>query len=77
MTCEDCTTASQEPHHGFKAGCPGCCARAISRGLNYFESLKQGQQTRRYRAELQQFGMTHQQVKDAAQADVMRREVSK
>lgn len=75
MTCTACDRAATEPHSPyFRNGCPGCAARAVSRGKNFFESKKAGQQTRLYRMELDQFGVTHQQVLEAWKADASSRQ---
>lgn len=75
MTCPACQSAAAQPHCAmFRNGCQGCAARAVSRGKNFFESKKAGQQTRLYRMELDQFGVTHQQVLDAWKADASNRE---
>lgn len=72
--CLACMEADRTPHWGmFVAGCPGCKARAVSRGINFHESCKAGKQTARYRMELDQFGVTHQQVLDAYAADASNR----
>jgi len=68
--CSACTEASTTPHSGaFRAGCRGCAARAVSRGVNFHDSKKAGKQTARYRMELEQFGLTHQEVLAAREAD--------
>jgi hypothetical protein len=76
MSCPDCTRSAAELWHGFTHGCPGCAARAVSRGPNYRESHAAGKQTRKYRDELQQFGVSHQQVIDAAAADALTKETT-
>lgn len=67
--CSDCTKAAARRHHGFLAGCVGCCARAAARMPQYREAQKAGVQTHAYRRLLQQFGLSHEQVRAAAQAD--------
>lgn len=74
MSCPDCAQAAQVMHHGFRAGCRGCCARAISRGINFHDSRKAGAQTRRYRWELEQFGVSHAEALAAFEADALNRE---
>lgn len=69
MTCVDCEAASKAPWHGFKAACPGCAARAVSRGANYRRCLAGGMQDRRYRDELDLLKVTHEAVREAAAAD--------
>jgi hypothetical protein len=72
-TCPDCTQAAARPWNGFRAGCPGCAARAAARSPHFRRVRDQGMQDRQYRALLEQFGLTHQQVKDAAAADLEQR----
>lgn len=68
--CPACTEAKTVPHSGsFRAGCRGCAARAVSRGVNFHDSKKAGKQTARYRMELEQFGLTHQEVIAAREVD--------
>jgi hypothetical protein len=71
--CPDCTTAAEHAHHGFRAGCIGCCARAAARSPQYRKARDSGVQHRDYRRLLEQFGLSHQQVRDAAAADAMGR----
>ena len=66
--CQDCITAAKVHSHAFTAGCPGCCARAISRGHNYRQALKGGDD-RNYRRECEQFGATDEQVRQAKKDD--------
>lgn len=74
MTCEACTTSAERVFHEFRQGCMDCCARAIARGHHFFRVRQAGQQDRQYRALLQQFGATHEQVKAAYAADAMSKE---
>lgn len=68
--CPACKSAAAEPHCAlFRNGCPGCAARAVSRGKNFFDSRKAGRQTSAYRMELHQFGVSHDQVLEAWKAD--------
>ncbi len=71
MTCPDCTAASERGHHGFRAECMGCCARAAARGPHYRRCRDAGVQDRAYRQMLEQFGLTHQQAQDAATSDAL------
>lgn len=83
-TCPDCTAAAQARHHGFRAGCRGCCARSISRSPQFFAARKvggvAGNETRAYRLLLEQIGglltpaVTHEDVKAASAADAISRE---
>ena len=69
MTCTACTDAARKVSHLFHAGCRGCCARACARGQDFQRVRKQGVQDHRYRLALQQFGLTHDEVKAANAAD--------
>ena len=69
MNCPDCTTAAEHPHHGFTAGCIGCCARAAARSPQYARVRDAGKLDRDYRALLEQFQLTHEQVKQASWLD--------
>lgn len=73
MTCPDCTKAAQELWHGFKAGCKGCQARAVSRGREFFESKQDRKQSPAYRQMLDSFSLTHAQVLEAAKHDAINR----
>lgn len=76
MSCPDCTTAAQRMHHGFSAGCKGCAARAVSRGPNYRRARDSGRQDWKYRAELENLGVTHEQVREAARVDALGKEAA-
>lgn len=69
MSCPACTKAAERLTGVFQAGCKGCAARAVSRGPNFRRARDSGYQDRKYRGELEQFGVTHDQVKAAAAAD--------
>lgn len=70
MSCSDCTTAARVSHWGFAAGCRGCCARAASRTPHWRRVRDNGmQQDRQYRLLLEQFGLTHDEVRAAAASD--------
>lgn len=69
--CGACVKAALTVSHEFHAGCPGCAARAVSRGPNFARCRKEGAQDRRYRAELEQFGVTHDQVREQAAKDMV------
>lgn len=69
--CTDCITATQREWHGFTQGCRGCCARAASRSPQFAKARRDGSQDRAYRALLEQFGLTHEQVRDAAANDAV------
>ena len=74
MTCPDCTTAATEAWHGFRSGCKGCAARAVSRGPNYRRCRDAGRQDRQYQGELRQLGVTHDEVRAAHRADAINRQ---
>jgi hypothetical protein len=77
MTCSACTKAATTPEWGeFTADCRGCCARAAARSPQFFESRKNGTQTRAYRALLEQFGLTHDEVRAAHAADAHAKEAA-
>ena len=77
MTCKACAAAASELSHLFISGCMGCCARAAARSPQYRKARDTGIQDRAYRSLLEQFGLTHEQVRDAAAADVVSREGGK
>jgi hypothetical protein len=64
-------------HHGYRAACAGCQARAMARSPHYFRCKQAGRLDAEYRAALQAVGLTHDQVKAAEAEDFMRREVSR
>ena len=68
-SCPDCLAASERMHHGFKAGCDGCKARAISRSPHYRRVRDAGRLDRDYQRLLDSFGLKHEDVKTAAEAD--------
>lgn len=67
--CPDCTLASKQPHHGFRANCQGCAARAAARSPHFRRVRDNGMQDRAYRSMLDLYGITHDDVKAAAGAD--------
>lgn len=73
MSCPDCTAASTAMHHGFRAGCDGCRARALARGPYFFACKQAGKLNPLYLQQLERLGLTHEQVKAADAADFMRR----
>jgi len=77
MTCPDCQAAATAAHHGFRASCSGCKARAFSRGPHFFEAKRAGKLNPVYLQQLERLGLTHDQVKAADADDFMRREVSR
>lgn len=75
--CPDCKAAAEREHHGFQANCRGCRARGAARSPHYRRARESGMQDRPYRALLQQFELTHEQVRAAAAADFMLRSYAK
>lgn len=69
MSCDDCAAATTQIWGGFRAGCMGCCARALSRCPDFARVRANGRLDRAYGNALQQFGLTHEQVKAAHAAD--------
>lgn len=68
-TCQHDADAKKRPHWYFTAHCRGCCARAAARSHHFFDSRRAGAQTKGYRQLLEQFGLTHDEVKAAYLAD--------
>lgn len=62
-SCTACTAAAQRVSHLFHADCHGCCARACARGQDFQRVRKAGALDHRYRLALQQFSLTHDEVK--------------
>ena len=76
MTCEACTIAAEKVSGLFAANCRGCCARAAARSPHFFRVKQAGSLDREYRRLLEQFKLTHDEVKAAYAADAdNRREV--
>lgn len=69
VACEDCAAAAREPWRGFMASCRGCCARALARSPHFRRVRDSGMQDRAYRSALQQFGLTHEEVREAVRKD--------
>jgi len=67
--CKDCAQASAQVWHIFSADCPGCAARALARGPHFKRCRDAGRLDRQYRAALDLFGLTHEQVRAAAAVD--------
>ena len=67
--CRDCAQAARRKWHGFSAGCRGCCARAAGRSPQFAAARKAGVVDHQYRRLLDQFGLTHGEVKAAVAAD--------
>lgn len=73
MTCEDCTTAAARAWYGYRSGCIGCNARAISRGPDFDRCRRAAKQDAAYRQALERVGITHKQAVEAYQVDRMNR----
>lgn len=69
VTCPACTEASERSSGRFQMGCRGCIARGVSRYINFRESQQQGRLTHKYRLQLEQAGVSHEEVKAAAAGD--------
>lgn len=69
MSCTHCTQSRVLPWHGFQANCRGCAARAAARSPHYARVKANGMQDRHYRALLEKFGLSHEEVKAAAADD--------
>ena len=69
LDCPDCTTAATKTWGAFTNGCMGCCARAAARSPHFARVRDAGRLDRQYRLMLEQFGLTHDQVRRAAEAD--------
>jgi len=72
MTCKSCLTAAVRKSGLFSADCRGCCARAVSRSPQFRQVQKLGKLDSEYRRLLEQFKLTHAEVKAAHAADAMR-----
>lgn len=68
-SCEQDEAAKKRAHWYFTAHCRGCCARAAARSPHFHEARRRGSQTSGYRMLLEQFGLTHEEVKAAHAAD--------
>lgn len=71
MTCEACVQAAAKVSHLFYGGCRGCAARSIVRGPHFRRVQQAGMQDRQYRATLAQLGVTHEEVREQAAADML------
>lgn len=69
VTCPACAEAKERPSGRFLMGCRGCIARGVSRTINYRDSQQQGRLTHKYRLQLEQAGVSHEEVKAAAAGD--------
>ncbi len=49
MTCPDCTQAESRAWHGYRSGCTGCRARAMSESPEFHTATRAGQITPGYR----------------------------
>ena len=75
-TCHNCQQAAQRAWHEFTNGCTGCCARAAARGQDFARVRKLGVQDRSYRALLDHFNLTHDQVREADRVDMLGKEAA-
>lgn len=73
MTCEDCDTAAARLWHGMTATCRGCWARSVSRDHAFARVMAAGWLDRPYLDLCGRFGVTHNEVKKAAEADALHR----
>jgi len=73
VSCTDCDKAAKRRWHGFTNGCQGCNARAAARTPHFRRVRDAGMLDRQYRTMLQQFGLTHEEVRAAHQADFAER----
>lgn len=73
MTCPACQAAHARTSHLFHNGCKGCAARAIARGRKFRKSQQEGYLTNWYRRELEQFGVTHAEVREEHARDAINR----
>lgn len=78
MSCPACTKAAQESCHDFELGCTGCAARMIARSHQKHDAANTHRgdpdyhvKRNRYRALLEQFGVTHEQVLEQARTDML------
>jgi hypothetical protein len=55
-------------------GCRGCCARAAARSPQFDAARRSGRLDRAYRTLLDQFGLTHDEVRAAHQTDQLGKE---
>lgn len=68
-SCPACAGAAVRLSGEFHMGCTGCCARAAARSPQFREARNSRQQTRKYRALLAEFGLTHADVLAASNSD--------
>jgi DNA-directed RNA polymerase subunit RPC12/RpoP len=70
-TCIHCREASERQSHTGDSACPVCTARAIARGKDFARVRAAGVLDNEYTALVAAAGLTHEQVKAAAEADWM------
>jgi hypothetical protein len=68
MSCEDCERAKIKDSGLFR-DCRGCRARAVARSVHFSKALKARSQHREYHRVLEQVGVTHEEVVNAALND--------
>ena len=71
LECIDCMSAATGVHHGFTNGCRGCAARSAARGFDFARVRSAGVLDRDYRVLLDLLSLTHDDVKQAAEADAL------
>lgn len=71
--CQHCLKAALKAYHGFSPTCPACAARSASRSPQFGNAKRQGRIDHQYKGLLAQFGLTHQAVKAAYDADAINR----
>lgn len=73
MKCQDCIKAAEVPWHGFFNTCRGCWARSVSRDPAFARVMAAGWLDRPYLDLCGRFGVTHPEVRAAAEADALHR----
>lgn len=73
-TCRSCKAAGERNSGLFSDACRGCCARALARSLHFRRVRDLGRLDSEYRRLLEQFKLTHDEVKAAHAADASNRE---
>jgi hypothetical protein len=76
VMCPDCTKATEGLHHGFTSNCRGCWARTVARSPDFARVRAAQWVDKPYLALIGRFGVTHNEVKAAADADAMSKEAN-
>lgn len=71
--CPACLAAAERPHHEFRADCRGCCARAAARSPHFRRVKLAGRLDRQYQSMLDQFDLTHIEVRQASEIDALQK----